>query len=151
MTGPKLPLLVASLLLGACVVNTNPPEFADEPPPPPPARGSSSSGDTAEWRKLGEKIVNGKNDHDDILVGRREGGFRALRLHIENDSLRMHDVVVEFTDGSKFSPRTRVQFAEGVTSNVIDLPGGRRHIKRVGLRYSDVKGGGAARVEVWGR
>jgi hypothetical protein len=146
----KLPLALASLLLGACVVNTNPPEFADDPP-----RAGSSSSSSRDplpgWEKLGEKVVNGKNDHDDIRIGSGQGAFRALRLRVTDSAMRMHDVVVEFTDGSKFSPSTRVVFDEDVTSNVIDLPGGRREIRRIGLRYSDVRGGGVAHLEVWGR
>ncbi len=145
-------MVVASLLSGACVVSTNSdPDYAHERRPPPPPPPGSSNDAVGEWTKLGEKLVNGTNDHDDILVGKSEGSFRALRLQIEGSSLKMHDIVVEFTDGSRFSPETRLVFGEGVTSHVIDLPGSRRHIKRVGMRYSNLKGGGAARVEVWGR
>ena len=152
---PKLSLLAASLLLGACVVNTNPPEYADDPPPPP-RRGSSSSTPSrsadakGDWVKLGEKIVNGKNDHDDILVGGK-GKYRAIRLQVTDARMKMHDVVVEFSDGSKFSPDTQVTFDDGQRTGVIDLPGGARQIRRVGLRYSDLRGGGFAHVEVWAR
>lgn len=145
----KLPLVAASVLLGACVVNTNPPEFADDPPrrDTPSSSSSSSSG----WIKLGETKVDGKNDHDNVMVGSGKGAFRSIRLKVTDSTLRMHDVAVEFTDGTKFSPPTQTQFTEGDRTGVIDLPGGRREIRRVGLRYSDVRGGGFAHVEVWGR
>lgn len=150
----KLPVLAASLLLGACVVSTNPPEYADDPPPPPrrgsPAPSTPSQDTSGDWVKLGEKLVNGKNDHDDIRVG-GNGKYRSIRLKVTDATMKMHDVVVEFSDGSKFSPDTQVTFREGQHTGVIDLPGGRREIRRVGLRYSDVRGGGFAHVEVWAR
>ena len=99
---------------------------------------------------IGEKVVNGKNDHDDILVG-GSGRYRAIRLKVTDARMKMHDVVVEFSDGSKFSPDTQVTFDEGQRTGVIDLPGGARKIRRVGLRYSDLRGGGFAHVEVWAR
>lgn len=151
---PKLPVPVASLLLGACVINTNPPEYADDPPPPPRRSSSSSSAPARDtkgtWVKLGEKVVNGKNDHDDIRVGGR-GKYRVIRIKVTEATMKMHDVVVEFADGSRFSPDTQVTFREGQQTGVIDLPGGAREIRRVGLRYSDVRGGGFAHVEVWAR
>jgi len=103
-----------------------------------------------KWEKLGEGTANGKGDHDVITVGRTEGTFRAIRFKVKNSSVSMQDVVVHFTDGTKFSPATRMVFNEGATSNTVDLPGGRRTIKSVNFRYSDSSGSGSAVVEVWG-
>ena len=65
-------------------------------------------------------------------------------------ALELYDVRVVFGDGSTYSPATRLVFAPGSTSRVIDLPGGARVIRRVEFRYGNLPGGGRAQVEVWG-
>jgi hypothetical protein len=60
-------------------------------------------------------------------------------------------VVVTFGDGTTFSPKTKLVFGQGATSRVIDLPGGKRTIKRVDFKYANLPGGGRAQIELWGR
>jgi hypothetical protein len=136
-----LPALVALLLASGCVIRTGG-DVND-----PPARRASSND---RWEKLGQGTANGRNDHDVVNVGRSEGTFRAIRFVVRNSSVRMSDVVIHFTDGTQYSPQTRAVFSEGVTSNTIDLPGGRRTIRSVNFRYSDSSGTGSGVVEVWG-
>ncbi len=99
---------------------------------------------------LGQGTANGRSDHDVVTVGRSEGTFRAIRFKVRRSSVRMSDVVIHFTDGTRYSPATRTVFTEGTTSNTIDLPGGRRSIRSVNFRYSDAAGSGSSVVEVWG-
>lgn len=150
-----LPFIAAALLSTACTITTNnEPDRSSErrrpPPPPPPPADKPAADPDAGWIKLGEKIVNGKEDRDEVLVGTVEGSFRKLRLRVKDSSLDMDDVVVHFTDGKSFSPKTRHTFKEGATSNPIDLPGEKRRIERIELKYSNRAGGGSATVEVWG-
>lgn len=107
--------------------------------------------DRTGWDKLGERTVHGRADHDAILVGARDGAFARMMIVVEHSSLAMHDIVVHFGDGTKFSPETRLVFGEDTRSRVIDLPGGKRIIKRVDFRYSNLPGGGKAQVELWAR
>lgn len=102
------------------------------------------------WEKLGEATANGKNDHDSVPVGRSEGTFKSIKLRVKNSNVKMSDVVIYFTDGTKYSPSTRVEFKEGEWSKPIDLPGSRRTIKSVNFKYSDGAGSGSGIVEVWG-
>lgn len=138
----KLSLLLCAALLGAtggCTIKTG--SDADRP----------RHEDKSDWRKLGDREVDGKSDKDHLELAGNAGKVRQIRLKVHHGALDMHDVVVVFEDDSKFSPDTRKRFEAGVTSNVIDLPGGKRNIKRITFKYTDVKDGTKALVEVWGR
>lgn len=103
------------------------------------------------WEKLGERMVDGKMDRDTIAVGRDDGRFKTIQLKVEGSALEMFDIVITFGDGSTFSPPTRLRFGNGTTSRDIDLPGDKRGIKKVELKYGNLPGGGRAQVEVWAR
>src|SRR5262245_5561382 len=83
---------------------------------------------TADWTRLGERWVDGAHDRDVIAVGAHDGSFRRIMIVVEHSALQMNDVVVNFSDGTRFSPPTRLVFAENSRSQVIDLPGSRRYI-----------------------
>lgn len=137
-------LLAAVLPITGCVIHTR-------SGPPPGSDWEEPDSTFGGWERLGSRLVNGKGDRDSIPVGRAEGRFAALRFRVKHSSMRMHDVVIVFADGSTYSPPTRAVFERGTTSALIDLPGNRRVIRRIDFRYSDLPGGGAAEVEVWGR
>jgi hypothetical protein len=107
--------------------------------------------ETTKWDKLGERVVNGGGDRDAIVVGRDDGKLAAIQLKVEHSALELDDVVVTFGDGTTFSPKTKLVFGQGATSRVIDLPGGKRTIKRVDFKYANLPGGGRAQIELWGR
>lgn len=124
------------------------------------ARGQEGARDDARdrkveqstrWEKLGQRMVDGKMDRDTISVSREDGRFKTLQLKVEGSALEMYDIVITFGDGSTFSPPTRLQFGNGTASRDIDLPGDKRGIKKVELKYGNLPGGGRAQVEVWAR
>jgi hypothetical protein len=106
-----------------------------------------------DWNRLGERVVNagGRTDRDAIVVTAAEGRFTRIQLRVEHSALELFDVVVTFADGTTFSPATRLVFAQGTNSRVIDLPGGARAIRRVDFRYANLAGGGRAQIELWAR
>jgi hypothetical protein len=101
------------------------------------------------WRKLGERSVDGARDRDVITVGAREGSYRRIMIVVEHSPLEMYDVKVTFTDGGMYSPATRHTFGANTRSHVIDLPGGRRTIRSVEFRYGNLPGHGRAQAELW--
>jgi len=102
-----------------------------------------------DWRKLGERWVDGTHDRDVIAVGAREGAYRRIMIVVEHSPLEMYDVTVRFTDGGTYSPATRHVFGANTHSHVIDLPGSRRTIRSVEFRYGNLPGRGRAQAELW--
>ena len=102
------------------------------------------------WVTLGERTVHGRVDRDIIHVGRANGRFHRLQFMVENSSLEMFDVRVVMGDGTAFHAPTRYVFHPGQASQVIDLPGGARVVRRVEFRYGNLPGGGRARVILMG-
>ena len=107
--------------------------------------------DNHGWTKLGEREVNGRVDHDTIVVGGRHDKFRSLTIVCENSDLELLDLEVTFGNGEHFHPEVRHVFKEGSRSRQIDFPGDLREVKEINLKYKNFPGGGKARVEVYGR
>ncbi|MEZ4401602.1 MAG: hypothetical protein R3B06_16370 [Kofleriaceae bacterium] len=137
-----------------------PPPVAQPPvaqPPPPPVRVEERRDDRADrrfdrhsnWDKLGERWVEGRLDRDVIKVGKKKDRYTAVAIVVEHSALEMYDMVIEFGDGTTFSPNLRMVFGADSASRVIDLPGDARNIKKVEFRYGNLPGGGKAQVELW--
>lgn len=103
------------------------------------------------WEKLGAREVDGKNDRDVISVGRDDGKFGSMQIQVDGSKLEMSEIKVTFGDGSVFEPKTRLVFDKDSRSRQIDLPGDKRHIKKVEFRYGNLPGGGRAKVELWAK
>ena len=104
-----------------------------------------------DWEALGTRQVNFVGDRDTIVVGGSEGRFNSIRLEVDKGNLEMFDIVVEFGDGTRFSPATRFRFEQGSYSREIDLPGDARVIKRVTFFYKSTLRKGRAKLTLWGR
>ncbi len=130
----------------------HPGPYAARPGPQAGPPGRPMDGEVpplAGWKKLGERTVHGVMDHDTMPVGADDGVFRRVRFVVEGSALEMYNIVITFGDGSSFSPPTRLVFDRQSMSREIDLPGDRRVIRRIDLRYGNLPGGGRARVEAW--
>lgn len=112
------------------------------------ATPASADGD---WKKLGERSVDGKLDKDVIQVGDDDGLFTAIQVKVEGSALVMNEIKVFFGNGETFEPKTRLVFDKDSRSRVIDLPGNTRNIKRVDFKYANLPGGGKAQIELWGK
>jgi len=61
-------------------------------------------------------------------------------------------MVVTFDNNKTFKPQLRTRFAKGSDSQIIDLPGERRTIKRIDFNYKSInRRQGKGTVEVLGR
>ncbi len=107
----------------------------------------------SDWEKLGERWIHhkGKPDKDTIMVTAREGTFTRMAIRCEHSQAEIYDIEVTFGDGDKWSPGTRIHFGEDTRSRIIDLPGGKRVIRKVEFRYRNLPGGGKAQLELWAK
>ncbi len=103
------------------------------------------------WQLLGEQTVKGKRDKDTIIVGKYEGKFDQIQINVLDSDIELKDLTVFFANGEKWSPGLKVSFKEGQRSKAIDLPGRDRTITKIELVYANTPGGGAARVQLYGR
>ncbi len=125
---------------------TPPPQPVPPPepiPPPPPVWNASG------WTLLGEQSVDGRRDRDKIKIGRDEGKFSRLTMVVLDSDLELIELEIKFGNGKPFRPEVRHLFNENTRTRVIDLPGDRRVIKWIELRYRNLPGGGRARVQIW--
>lgn len=93
-----------------------------------------------DWELLGRKDVSFLVERDTIDVRESEGRFRVLRIVVEGAPVEIRDIRVTFGDGSAFHPETRLNFAAGSESRSIDLPGGRRVIRKIDFLYRKTSG-----------
>lgn len=87
------------------------------------------------WAELGCHRVGFLETNDVIRVGRREGAFRALKLTVEDSTLRLNRMRVVFGDRSVQTFDVRSAIPAGSETRAIELDGRRRTIERVELEY----------------
>ncbi|MBN2200181.1 MAG: hypothetical protein JW747_10075 [Candidatus Aminicenantes bacterium] len=116
-------------------------------PAPGPAMLSQSG-----WELLGRRQVNFSADRDTVVVTAARGSFTRLMIVVRDHALEMFNVKITFRNGDDFSPATRLVFGESTRSRVIDLPGGKRFVRKVDFNYESLGAGfDRADVEVWGK
>lgn len=104
------------------------------------------------WEHLGTRMVNFGGDHDTIPCA-HQGTFRKIKIEVDGGDLLMHNIVVHFGNGEKFSPDTRFEFNSNTGSRIIDLPGGDRVITKIDFHYRSQRGGrgGRATLKAYGQ
>jgi hypothetical protein len=100
-----------------------------------PAPGPSAG----NWVELGCQQVSlfGK-DRDSVRVGRREGRFKAIRLHARGADVELINVRVIYTNGQPDDLPTRHILRQGGHTPPMDLKGWERSIDRVDMQYRTV-------------
>jgi hypothetical protein len=100
------------------------------PPGPPPRPGAGN------WEELGcQQVALVGKDRDAIRVGRREGRFRAIRLHVRGSDVEILDLRVIYGNGEPDDLSVRQRMREGERSRPLDLRGRERAIDRIELTY----------------
>ena len=153
--------MILAAVIGAAIAATSGPAAAQKMPGEkgPERQGKlkkemrpalKAKWDAAGWTLLGQRVVQG-GDHDTIRVGKREGKFTALTVVVEGSELEMHDMKITFGNGETMDPKIRHFFKENSLTRQIDLPGNERFIKSIDFAYSNLPGGGRAKVQVWAK
>lgn len=121
-------------------------------PPPIISGPGPGPGGGADWTELGCKQVSlfGR-DRDSIDVGRREGRFKAIRLHVRGADVEMLDLRVVYANGQPDDIPVRRVLRQGDHTQPMDLRGRGRSIHRVEMVYRTIPNfKGLARVCVEG-
>jgi hypothetical protein len=112
-----------------------PARFGPSPAPVLPPIGAGP-GPGAEWVELGCKRVSLFGvDRDAIDVGRREGRFRAIRLHVRGADIQLLDLTVIYANGSPDTLPIRSLVRQGDHTRPLDLRGRGRSINRIEMTY----------------
>ena len=111
---------------------------------------SVSASPRDHWAYLGNAHVDGAVDHDNIHVGRSDGRFRGIQLHISGGAIEFQRVVVHFGNGTQEELVIRDRIPNGGATRAIDLPGERRVIESVELWYSKERWDRHPKVSLYG-
>jgi hypothetical protein len=109
----------------------------------------SGGPDDPRWEHLGQVTVDGRNDHDRIVVHNGEG-YRALQLGVKGGAIEFQRVLVHFENGGDTDLPVRERIEEGGKTRVMDLPGERRRIRSIEFWYSKERWRSRPYVNVWG-
>lgn len=105
-----------------------------------------------EWVLLGSKrAAMLSNDYDAIEVGSRSGRFRAIRITVRRQDIRIYGMQIVYGNGTTERVPIAGWVRKGAVSQVFDLKGRERIIKRIDIRYRtklSLKGSGV--IEVYG-
>ena len=107
-------------------------------------------GDEAGFENIGQVTVDGRNDHDRIVVTNR-GSFRGLQFGVKGGAIEFQRVVVHFENGGDTDLPIRERIDDRGRTRVIDLPGDRRRIRSIEFWYSKEGWRSRPMVNVWGR
>jgi hypothetical protein len=106
----------------------------------------------SDWQKLGERAVDHREDHDQIMVTRTEGDFKRVQLRVKGSPVEIDNVKVTFGNGYTQDLDVRDRIKAGGSTRAIDLQGDvkERVIRRVDFDYRTDAAGQKAVVELWG-
>jgi hypothetical protein len=104
-----------------------------------------------DWEMLGERTVTHTLDHDQIVVGKKEGDFERIALRVQNAPVEFERVTVHFKNGDDQVVDMRENIDAGGQTRAIDLSGDERIIQSVSFTYHTAeRGEGRAVVQLWG-
>jgi hypothetical protein len=89
-----------------------------------------------DWVELGcQRVSLFGVDRDAIRVGRREGRFKAIRLHVRGADINMLDLTVVYANGDPDRIPVRSIIRQGDRTRPLDLRGRQRSIDRIEMTY----------------
>lgn len=105
------------------------------------------------WSYLGQANVDGRIDHDRIMVGRNDGRFRSIQIRVEGAPIEFERVTVHYANGASENVTMRDRIPAGGQTRAIDLRGNNRAIQSVEFWYSRAnwRTGYQPRVQLYGR
>lgn len=105
-----------------------------------------------DWELLGKQRVGFLADRDIIKVGRSEGRFEQIMLHVRDNDIEILDLKVIYANGQPDDLPVRQFIRQGGQTRPIDLKGQGRAIREIQVIYrSRPSFKGQALLEVYGK
>ena len=104
------------------------------------------------WYKIGERKVNFTTDRDDIAILGKDR-FSAILFKVKDSPIHLVSATVVYESGDNESLELDFPIASAGESQVINLKGGQRAIKKITLVYKTVanRNDERADIEIWGQ
>ncbi len=83
------------------------------------------------WETLAQETFDRRSERVEIKVGRREGRFGQIALHLDGERISVREVRIRFGNGQVQTYRFTQELEPGVLSSPIDLAGEQRFIDTV--------------------
>ena len=103
------------------------------------------------WQKIGQRTVNIKADHDEIMVTASEGKFTKLKFKVLKAPIHVKNIKIVFGNGESKNVNINTKIPAVTESRIVDLPGNKRVIRKIVMNYKSIPGKGRAVVVVYGR
>ena len=98
----------------------------------------SSTSVQGQWSKIGERVVGFHLDHDEILVTAWKGTYRKLKFACHKAPIHLVNIKIVYGNGEFTNIKVGKKIEKGSESKVIDLPGGKRIIKKIKFNYTSI-------------
>ena len=103
-------------------------------------------------RRLGDtRLSRAENDTDVLRFAKCRRGINAIQLRVERGQIEVEKLWVTYARGGVDRLDVRDRIGQGKESRWIDLRGGERCLKSIGIVGDTELSLDQARVEIWGR
>ncbi len=104
------------------------------------------------WELLAKQEVSFAKTREVIEMPTAAKPVRSLLIVARMNDIEISGIKVTFENGEDFTLERRLRMKAGVDSEVIDLPGGERRVRRVEFRYRElIAKTRRAVLELWGK
>lgn len=96
-------------------------------------------------------LSRAENDRDMLRFGKCRRGINAVQLRVHRGQVEVEKLWVDFAKGGRETLEVRERIGQGKESRWIDVRGGERCIKSIGIVGDTELSRDQARVDIWGR
>ena len=106
----------------------------------------------AGWDLLAKREVSFARSRDAIEVPTATKPLKSLLIVARMNDIEIYNITITFENGEDYSPGLRLKMKAGVDSEVINLPGVERRVRRMEFQYREIVAKTRrAAVELWGK
>jgi len=92
-----------------------------------------------DWVLLGKKKVDLIADHDELIVGIKDGVFTKVKFKVVQAPIYIKNINIVFRNGDNKNLIIKRKFKKGTESKVFDLPGNKRIINKIKFNFKTAK------------